>query len=43
MDWKYGNGGIKWFAPNIGGVGPIDMNIAWYPLPEPYIEEVDAK
>lgn len=42
MDWKYGNGGIKWFDPNIGGVGPIDMNIAWRPLPAPYIEEVDG-
>ena len=43
MDWKYGDGGIKWFEPNIGGVGPIDMMTAWHPLPEPYIEEVDAK
>ena len=42
-DWKYGEGGIKWFEPNIGGVGPIDMMTAWHPLPEPYIEEVDAK
>ena len=43
MDWKYGDGGIKWFEPNIGGVGPIDMMTAWHPLPGPYIEEVDAK
>ncbi len=43
LDWKYGDGGIKWFEPNIGGVGPIDMNIAWHPLPKPYNEEVEAK
>ena len=43
MDWKYGDGGIKWFDPNVGGVGPIDMNIAWHPLPDPYGKEVDAK
>ena len=35
-DWKYGEGGIKWFEPNIGGVGPIDMMTAWHPLPEPF-------
>lgn len=43
LDWKYGDGGIKWFDPNVGGVGPIDMNIAWHPLPDPYGKEVDAK
>lgn len=43
LDWKYGDGGIKWFDPNVGGVGPIDMNIAWRPLPDPYGKEVDAK
>ena len=35
-DWKYGEGGIKWFEPNIGGIGPIDMMTAWHPLPEPF-------
>ena len=43
LDWKYGDGGIKWFDPNVGGVGPIDMNIAWHPLPDPYGKKVDAK
>ena len=38
MDWKHGDGGIKWFEPNIGCVGPIDMMTAWHPLPEPYVE-----
>ena len=43
-DWKFGDGGFKWYEPNIGGVGPIDCEIAWHPLPEPYnVEEVDAK
>ncbi len=41
MDWKYGDGGIKWFEPNIGGVGPIDMMTAWHPLPEPYRRKTD--
>lgn len=36
LDWKYGDGEIKWFEPNIGGVGPIGMNIAWHPLPAPF-------
>lgn len=43
MDWKYGDGGIKWFDPNIGGVGPIGMNIAWHPLPAPYTKEGETK
>lgn len=42
-DWKYREGGIKWFEPNIGGVGPIDMMTAWHPLPEPFHMEQEDK